>query len=79
MEAGACAVMLLLDGLTGVTVTGYFDGKIHYMDIRSAIQQRYVELAQVNLYEQLGFCFGRVREEFDPVCLKLEGYVERIY
>lgn len=79
MEAGACAVMLLLDGLAGVTVTGYFDGKIHYMDIKSAIQQRYVEFSQVNLYEQLGFCFGRVREEFNPVCLKLEGYVERIY
>lgn len=79
MEAGACAVCLLMDGVTGVTVTGYHDGRIHYMNIRDAIKQRYVDLRQVALYEQLGFCFGRVRQEFQPDKQPVSGLIERIY
>jgi 6-phosphofructokinase 1 len=79
MEAGACAVMLLLKGQTGVTFTGYFKGTIHYMEVREAIRQRHVDLAQVGLYEQLGFTFGRVRQEFEPDVTKMEGVIERIY
>lgn len=79
MEAGACAVMLLLTGQTGVTVSGYFNGTIHYMQIKDAIKQRHVDLEQVNLYEQLGFTFGRVRHEFHPSTMQVEGKIERIY
>ncbi len=79
MEAGASAVCLLLRGTLGVTVTGHFDGRIHYMPIKEAIAQRHVDLRDVLLYEQLGFCFGRVRKEFDPEPLKVSGLVQRIY
>ncbi len=79
MEAGACAVCLLLDGHTAVTVTGFFGGKIHYMNVRDAIQQRRVDLEQVSLYEQLGFCFGRVRQEFHPPTFLADGLIERLY
>jgi 6-phosphofructokinase 1 len=79
MEAGTCAVCLLLDGITGVTVTGFHDGLIHYMNIKEAIQQRTVDLNQVLLYEQLGFCFGRVRQEFKPKAQPVTGLIQRFY
>jgi 6-phosphofructokinase 1 len=79
MEAGAGAVCLLLDGQAGVTVTGFSNGTVNYMEISEAIKQRYVDLEQVSLYEQVGFCFGRVRSEFTPPCRKLSGLIDRIY
>lgn len=79
MEAGACAVTLLLAGITSVTVTGFHHGRIHYMPIKEAIQQRYVDMNQVTLYEQLGFTFGRVRQDFDPKMVQVSGSIERIY
>jgi len=79
MEAGVSAVHLLLSGYSGVTVTGFHDGTIHFMKTQDAIKQRYVDLHQVNLYEQVGFCFGRVREEFDAQVKQVSGAIERIY
>lgn len=79
MEAGACAVTLLLSGVTSVTVTGFFDGKIHYMPIKEAIKQRFVDMNQVTLYEQLGFTFGRVRQEFNPGTVQVNGMIQRLY
>ncbi len=79
MEACACAVTLLLAGVTSVTVTGFHHGRIHYMPIKEAIQQRYVDMNQVTLYEQLGFTFGRVRQEFEPKMVQVSGSIERIY
>ncbi len=79
MEAGASAVHLLLNGYSGVTVTGYYDGTIHYMKTADAIKQRYVDLDQVNLYEQVGFCFGRVRQDFVAEFKEVSGMIERIY
>jgi 6-phosphofructokinase 1 len=79
MEAGASAVCLLVRGIFGVTVSGYFGGKIHYMDIKEAIQQRHVDQRDVNLYEQLGFSFGRVRQDFNPEAIKTSGLMQRIY
>jgi len=79
MEAGAGAVMLLINGVTGVTVTGLANNTVHYMEIEKAISQRHVDLNKVALYEQLGFCFGRVRTEYNPTCKKENRAVERIY
>jgi 6-phosphofructokinase len=79
MEAGANAVILLLQGLSGVTVTGYSNYAVHYMDIKEAIAQRHVDLHEVALFEQLGFCFGRVRQEYEPRCEKVTGLIERFY
>jgi len=79
MEAGAGAAYLLLEGVHGVTVTGYSKRTITYMDIAEAIEQRLVDLDQVALYEQLGFCFGRVRKEFNAKHKKVSGIIDRIY
>jgi 6-phosphofructokinase 1 len=79
MEAGACAVMLILSGQTGVTFSGFYNGTIHFMQIKEAIKQRHVDLAQVNLYEQLGFTFGRVREDFVTRTEQVDGMIQRIY
>jgi 6-phosphofructokinase 1 len=79
MEAGANAVMLLMNGFTGVTVTGFANNTVLYMEIEKAISQRQVDLDKVALYEQLGFCFGRVRTEYNPTCKKENRTVERIY
>ncbi|MBU0756033.1 MAG: 6-phosphofructokinase, partial [Planctomycetes bacterium] len=79
MEAGANSVILLLKGESGVTVTGFFDNKVFYMDIKEAIKQRHVDLCDVALFEQLGFCFGRVRQEYEPVSEKQHGKIRRIY
>lgn len=79
MEAGANAVMLLVNGVTGVTVTGFENGKVLYMEIKEAIKQRHVDRSLVNLYEQLGFTFGRVRETYKPEFVKSSGLPTRIY
>jgi len=79
MEAGATAVCLLLDGIYGVTTTGMSKGKIFYMDIKEAISQRCVDASQVALYEQLGFCFGRIREEYQASFERISGRIDRIY
>ena len=77
--AGGSAVCLLTEGISGVTVTGFHRGKIDYMPVAKAIKQRYVDLDEINLFEQLGFCFGRVRQEFEPGHKEVKGYVQRIY
>lgn len=79
MIAGGSAVCLLTEGISGVTVTGFHQGKIDYMPVAKAIKQRYVDLDEINLIEQLGFCFGRVRQEFEPGYKEVKGYVQRIY
>ena len=47
--------------------------------IKEAIKQRQVDPDQVILYEQLGFCFGRVRQEFQAEFEKVTGPIDRIY
>ncbi|MBU0985427.1 MAG: 6-phosphofructokinase [candidate division Zixibacteria bacterium] len=79
MIAGASAVNLLLHDVGGVTVTGFHNNKVYYMKIKEAIKQRHVDLDDVNLFEQLGFCFGRVRQEFDPESAEEKRLIQRIY
>ncbi len=79
MEAGASAVALLLEGIHGVTATGFTNGQVQYMNIKEAIKQRHVDLRHVALYEQLGFSFGRVKEKFEPEFHEVSGYINRIY
>lgn len=59
LEVGAGAVHLALDGIFGVTVAGARNGKVQYMDIKEAIQQRLIDEGDVRIYESLGICFGR--------------------
>jgi 6-phosphofructokinase 1 len=65
-EAGAAAVRLLLEGITGVTVCSVIRGEINYMPTESAIVQRHVEVEILSLYEELGVCFGRVPIRYEP-------------
>ena len=79
LEVGAGAVLLLLQGITGVTVTGLTCGEVRYMRTEDAIKQRYVDLREVALYEQLGFCFGRKPAPFEATFREVSGAIERIY
>jgi 6-phosphofructokinase 1 len=79
MVAGANAVVLLLRDFSGVTVTGFSNNTAWFMDIKDAIKPRLVDLSEVAVFEQLGFTFGRVRQEFEPACKKETRYPVRIY
>ena len=65
-EAGAAAVRLLHQGITGVTVAGMHRGEILYMKTKEAIVQRHVDVAGLALFEELGVCFGRPAGKFAP-------------
>jgi 6-phosphofructokinase 1 len=77
-EVGGAAVILLLKGIYGVTVYGVVDGEIRYMPTKNAIKQRYVNLNLVSFYEQMGICFGRSPQRFEPTFKNTgDEYVER--
>ena len=78
-EAGAAAVLLLLDGKSGVTVSKVKGRKVEYIDSSKAIMQRHVDLDQVALYESLGICFGRTPVAYEPILREMDGVYERIY
>lgn len=71
-EAGASAVILLQKGLSGMTVTGFQDGKITYIPTKKAIEQRFVNAEVLGFYESLGMCFGR-----EPKIKDVEIFEER--
>ena len=77
--AGTVTDSITGEMLSGVTVTGFSDNTARYMDIKDAIKQREVSLHEVSIFEQLGFCFGRVREEYEPLCKKEKRFPQRIY
>jgi 6-phosphofructokinase 1 len=79
LQVGAGAVLLLVEGISGVTVTGVTCGKVSYMQTEQAIKQRHVDLREVALYEQLGFCFGREPASFEASFEEVSGAVPRIY
>lgn len=65
-EAGAAAVRLLMESITGVTVANVSGGEICYMPTKDAIVQRHVDVDMLALYEELGVCFGRKAETYKP-------------
>ncbi|MFH1187448.1 MAG: 6-phosphofructokinase [bacterium] len=76
-EAGAAAVVLLENGIFGVTVVKEEDGKIIYMPTDKAIEQRLVNLKEVAMYETLGMCFGRKPGEYEVELEEQKGRVSR--
>jgi len=58
-DAGAGAVVLLMNGITGVTVSGVIDGEVQYVATSEAIKQRTVDERMISFYEAQGICFGR--------------------
>jgi len=79
LEAGAGAVLLLIQGIAGVTVTEVVSGQVKYMKTEDARKQRHVDPRGVALYEQLGFCFGRKPQPFAPTFEEVTGMIPRIY
>lgn len=78
-EAGAGAVLLLLRGITGVTVCGVKGSDIQYQKTADIIKQRHVDLNLVSLYENLGVCFGRAMSEYYGNPKEITGPIDRIY
>jgi len=78
-EAGAAAVLLLMDGMSGVTVSEVNGGTINYIPAEKAIQQRHVDLEEVALYETMGVTFGRKPARYKPTFQEFKGTVGRIY
>lgn len=77
-EVGAAAVMLLMRGISGVTVYQVMDGEIRYMPTKEAIVDRPVNLNMVAFYEQMDICFGRKQQPYEPTFKEnTETYVER--
>jgi len=71
-DSGAGAVVLLVNGISGVTVTGMSDGNVEYILTEDAIRQRLVSEEMVAFYEQWGICFGRKKPVFQSVCIGLK-------
>ncbi|MBM2816387.1 MAG: 6-phosphofructokinase [Ignavibacteria bacterium] len=76
-QNGAAAVLLLKQGLSGVTVVGVEHERISYIPTQEAITQRLVDLNDISLYESMGICFGRENVEYKPEYVKHEGMIHR--
>jgi 6-phosphofructokinase 1 len=77
MQAGGAAVLLLINGISGVTVQDVNDGEIRYLPTKKAIEQRHVSLNMVAFYEQFGYCFGRKPAAFTAKFQENKGRIER--
>ncbi len=77
IEAGAAAVILLTQGIIGVTIAGVDGRTIKYMPTKEAIEQRYVDLDVVGFHEGLGVCFGRPPAKMNMEYRELHGKVDR--
>jgi 6-phosphofructokinase 1 len=71
-DTGAGAVLLLLKGISGVTVTGLYEGNIEYIPTETAIEQRHVSEGNISFYEQWGICFGRKPFSCNYECIGLK-------
>lgn len=79
LEAGAAAVELIDKGTFGVTVSSFRSGKVEYMNVDDAIEQRHVAEEDVQLYEQLGVCFGRKPQTLNVTTERIGGIPARVY
>ncbi len=68
-DTGAGAVVLLANGISGVTITGVINGKVQYIPTESAIMQRHVSPEMIAFYEKMGVCFGRNVLACSPECV----------
>lgn len=76
-QCGGGAVLALLNGITGVTMAGMQNGEFRYLPVKEAIVQRFVNLKDVEFYEQIGVCFGRNLSNYNPSFKQVEGQIER--
>ena len=76
-QGGGAAVLLLQEGIKGVTVVGVEHQRITYIPTEIAIEQRLVDINEIAFYEALGVCFGREPEEFHSEFFKQKGEIHR--
>jgi 6-phosphofructokinase 1 len=76
-QCGGSAVLLLRNGIFGVTVVGIERENVTYMPTKDAIKQRFVDLNEIALYENMGVCFGRDKIDYNPTFKKQDGIVHR--
>lgn len=76
-EIGGAAVLLLQNGITGVTIAQVKGTDIRYMPAEDAIKQRYVDLNEVSFFEELGVCFGRHAKKYEPKFKEIKKSPER--
>ncbi len=79
VKVGSAAVNLLLQGIDGVSVVDVVGGEIKYIPVEKEIEQRYVELGEVALFEQVGICFGREPQKFEAKAVEVKDKIIRIY
>lgn len=77
LKAGAAAVLLLLDGKAGNTVTGVTGRKVSYLPTKLAIERREVDIEELGLFESMGICFGRSPQPFKPEFVEASLPIER--
>ena len=78
-EAGGAAVLLLMEGKSGVTINKVKGANIEYMSSEKAIEQRHVDLNQVAFHETMGICFGREPAVYKPKHSEIKTAPDRIY
>ncbi|MFC1484880.1 6-phosphofructokinase [bacterium] len=76
-EAGGASVLLLANGIYGVTVVDVKGKKIRYMKTVDAIKPRHVDIDLVSFHENLGVCFGRNVKKTEKEFVKVESIPER--
>jgi len=76
-EAGAAAVLLLLEGKFGNTVVEVNGNHIYYQPTEKVIKRRGVDLKEIAIFETLGTCFGRKPQKFEYELIKVKGKIER--
>lgn len=76
-QAGAAAVILLSQGISGVTISTVENGKIKYVRTEEAIKQRHVDASTISLFEEMGVCFGRKKQEVKLETEEIKGFISR--
>ncbi len=76
-QAGGAAVLLIKNGIKGVTVVDVEHDHITYLPTSEAIKQRFIDINEIEFYEALGVCFGRKPAEFVPQFVEHEGPIHR--
>lgn len=76
-QVGGAAVILLKNGIWGVTVVGVEGYDVTYIPTEKAIEQRYVDIDEIAFYESLGVSFGRKPENYKPHFMEQTGKIHR--
>ncbi len=66
LSAGAAGVLLLASGHTGVSVIDVTGKDVKFIPTAQVIKQRLVNMDEVALYEEMGICFGRAPQKYEP-------------